>query len=200
MKKVIIMILVILVIIVSCFIYVFYLKDNKSNISDLTINEKPSKEIIKADEDKENNLNDNQNNDKDINIKENENNDSIQEQPSTNKNDKIINKSEKNENISSNSISEDVTTPSKELKEWEKLGISEYDYYNSPAWEWQTVDFGINLDESKYCSNENDCLLKCQEYGNEYLQTHSGGFKCNNVVSYSGKYLGEDFEFFELQP
>lgn len=87
-----------------------------------------------------------------------------------------------------------------EKTEWEKLGISEYEFYNSPAWNWQNVDFGINLTDDKKCNNETECLTKCQKYGEEYIKTHSGGYRCTNVLSYSGKYLGEDFEYFELQP
>lgn len=87
-----------------------------------------------------------------------------------------------------------------EKTEWEKLGITEYEFYNSPAWNWQNVDFGINLTDDKKCNNETECLTKCQNYGEEYIKTHSGGYRCTNVLSYSGKYLGEDFEYFELQP
>ncbi len=87
-----------------------------------------------------------------------------------------------------------------EKTEWEKLGISEYEFYNFPAWNWQNVDFGINLTDDKKCNNETECLTKCQNYGEEYIKTHSGGYRCTNVLSYSGKYLGEDFEYFELQP
>ena len=94
----------------------------------------------------------------------------------------------------------DNNTSVVEKTEWEKLGISEYEFYNSPAWNWQNVDFGINLTDDKKCNNETECLTKCQNYGEEYIKTHSGGYRCTNVLSYSGKYLGEDFEYFELQP
>lgn len=87
-----------------------------------------------------------------------------------------------------------------EKTEWEKLGISEYEFYNFPAWNWQNIDFGINLTDDKKCNNETECLTKCQNYGEEYIKTHSVGYRCTNVLSYSGKYLGEDFEYFELQP
>lgn len=139
-------------------------------------------------------------NDLNNSIKENSSNNEEHITTTTNNNNSNNNNVDQSKN--DNNII-DITQNDSNTKEqtaWEKLGISEYDYYNAPAWKWQTVDFGINLDESKYCSNENDCLLKCQEYGEEYLKTHSGGFKCNNVFSHSGDYLGEDFEFFELQP
>ena len=105
-----------------------------------------------------------------------------------------------NNNNNNNEYNSSPNNSSKEQTEWEKMGISEYDYYNSPVWSWQVVDFGINLDGNKKCSNESDCLAKCQSYGDEYIKTYSGGYKCTNVFSYSGKYLGEDFEYFELQP
>lgn len=97
-------------------------------------------------------------------------------------------------------VQPDNNTSVVEKTEWEKLGISEYEFYNSPAWNWQNVDFGINLTDDKKCNNETECLTKCQNYGEEYIKTHSGGYRCTNVLSYSGKYLGEDFEYFELQP
>lgn len=97
-------------------------------------------------------------------------------------------------------VQSDNNTSVVEKTEWEKLGISEYEFYNFPAWNWQNVDFGINLTDDKKCNNETECLTKCQNYGEEYIKTHSGGYRCTNVLSYSGKYLGEDFEYFELQP
>lgn len=97
-------------------------------------------------------------------------------------------------------VQPDNNTSVVEKTEWEKLGISEYEFYNSPAWNWQNVDFGINLTDDKKCNNETECLTKCQNYGEEYIKTHSSGYRCTNVLSYSGKYLGEDFEYFELQP
>ena len=107
---------------------------------------------------------------------------------------------EKEESNKTPVLSDNNNTSVVEKTEWEKLGISEYEFYNSPAWNWQNVDFGINLTDDKKCNNETECLTKCQNYGEEYIKTHSGGYRCTNVLSYSGKYLGEDFEYFELQP
>lgn len=109
------------------------------------------------------------------------------------------NNSNKNSN-SSNNQTTSQTKPPVEKTEWEKLGLSEYDYYHSPAWKWQEVDFGIYLSDDKKCTNEVDCQKKCQSYGNEYLKEHDGGYKCNGVNNHAGSYIGEDFEFFELQP
>ena len=36
----------------------------------------------------------------------------------------------------------------------------------------------------------------CREYGNKKAEEESLGFSCTNVLSYSGKYLGEYIKFF----
>lgn len=107
------------------------------------------------------------------------------------------------QNNNSTSNKEQTTTNSNsnssvEVKPWERLGISEYDYYNKPAWSWQNVDFVLNGSGENACSSREDCRRKCQEYGDNYLSDHSGSYNCDTVNSYSGNYLGEDFTFVEL--
>lgn len=107
------------------------------------------------------------------------------------------------QNNNSTSNKEQTTTNSNsnssvEVKPWERLGISEYDYYNKPAWSWQNIDFVLNGSGENACSSREDCRRKCQEYGDNYLSEHSGSYNCDTVNSYSGNYLGEDFTFVEL--
>ncbi len=92
------------------------------------------------------------------------------------------------------------SSPAKESTLWEKLGISEYDYYHKPMWSWQNVDFPVNgsPDNPNSCTSSDDCRNKCQRYGDDYLKSHNGSYSCSVVNSYSGDYLGEDFVFTEI--
>lgn len=83
---------------------------------------------------------------------------------------------------------------------WEELGISEEEYYRSPVWKWQEVMFGIYLSGDNYCSNAAECREKCVAYGDSYISEHTGTYRCTTVNSYSGDYLGEDFDYKLLQP
>ena len=67
---------------------------------------------------------------------------------------------------------------------WEELGISEYDYYNSPMWSWARVDYSIK----DYGSFENTHQA-CIDAGNSIEDITS--FSCTNINSYSGNYLGD---------
>lgn len=92
----------------------------------------------------------------------------------------------------------DNSSSNVEVKPWDRLGISEYDYYHKPAWSWQSIDFILNGTGNNACTSMDDCRKKCQEYGDQYLLEHDGSYSCDNVNSYSGDYLGEDFSFKEL--
>lgn len=71
--------------------------------------------------------------------------------------------------------SNNTTTTPKILTEWEKLGISEYDYYNTPT-----------PNEGEIANEITDCDSKADEINVEYgFITHSG-----DVRSYSNNYLG----------
>ena len=103
-------------------------------------------------------------------------------------------------NIPSNNTNQDNNVPQNnnaetptpvENKPWDDLGISEYDYYNKPAHSWAEVDFNV-----KDYGTQESTLKACQEYGNSYIAEHSGGYWCNSVNSYSGDYLGEDFDYY----
>lgn len=68
--------------------------------------------------------------------------------------------------------------------EWEKLGISEYDYYHSPMWSWARVDYRIE-DYGTFEQTHQACI----DAGNSLEDIIS--FSCSNINSYSGAYLGD---------
>ena len=68
--------------------------------------------------------------------------------------------------------------------EWEKLGISEYDYYHSPMWSWARVDYRIE-DYGTFEQTHQACI----DAGNSLEDIIS--FSCTNINSYSGAYLGD---------
>ncbi len=74
--------------------------------------------------------------------------------------------------------------PAREQTEWEKLGISEYDYYNSPMWSWARVDYSVKTYGSLEATHQ-----ACVDAGNQLEDITS--FTCNNINSYSGDYLGD---------
>lgn len=84
-----------------------------------------------------------------------------------------------------------VEQPKVERKPWEELGISEYDYYNKPMWNWMTIEFDVNSYGTQYAAES-----ACRESGNKKAEEEGLGFSCTNVLSYSGKYLGEHIKFF----
>ena len=75
----------------------------------------------------------------------------------------------------------------KDITAWDELGITEDEYYNSPAWSWAKVDFAIE----KYGSQE-ECLNACIEYG----ESTGMGYSCSTINSFSGRYLGEMLKLF----
>lgn len=68
--------------------------------------------------------------------------------------------------------------------EWEKLGISEYDYYHKPMWSWARVDYSIE-DYKTFEQTHQACI----DAGNNMEDIIS--FSCTNINSYSGAYLGD---------
>lgn len=84
-----------------------------------------------------------------------------------------------------------VEQPKVERNPWEELGISEYDYYNKPMWNWMTIEFDVNSYGTQYAAES-----ACRESGNKKAKAEGLGFSCTNVLSYSGKYLGEHIKFF----
>lgn len=144
-----------------------------------------------------NETNNNQNNETLIEeVKEKNNNESIES------NDNSTPKSEqkvevKNETPKSETKQEEKQSPSEipkvdtdtknDINAWDELGITEEEYYNSPAWSWAKVDFAIE----KYGSQEK-CLNACIKYG----ESTGMGYSCSTINSYSGRYLGEMLKLF----
>lgn len=119
-----------------------------------------------------------------------ENNDSENEELNTiGKQEGNTNKLETNEELKKENVEE----------VWDKLGISEYEYYNTPQWKWQKIDFKLNGNDANSCNSSEDCRNKCISYGDNYILKKGGGYRCSEVLSYSGKYLGEYFKYFELE-
>ena len=81
-------------------------------------------------------------------------------------------------------VQQPVQEPPREQTEWEKLGISEYDYYNSPMWSWARVDYSVKTYGSFDATHQ-----ACMNAGNQLEDIIS--FSCTNINSYSGDYLGD---------
>lgn len=182
------------------------LKDNKTIVD----KEKSTKDKTEKDE-KVEIVEDNSESEESEEIKEEKNNDSVttKEQTDTPKEEiknpnEVITKPSNNqtykEDNPSNNTKQEVNVPQDnkvetlkpvEKKPWDDLGISEYDYYNKPAHSWAEVDFSV-----KNYGTQELTLKACQDYGNSYIAEHSGGYWCNSVNSYSGDYLGEDFDYY----
>lgn len=193
-------IVILLLVIVSLIGVGYYTckKDSSAEVMDTNKNERIDelkKEDItndsesKEDEVMEETTNDtskNDNNESDTsNIKtpKAESNKTIQDTPKVENKKKV----EYNSNAQNNKVEEKPQQQAEEQKvktAWEELGISEYDYYNSPMWSWARVDYSIK----DYGSFENTHQA-CIDAGNSIEDITS--FSCTNINSYSGNYLGD---------
>ncbi len=95
---------------------------------------------------------------------------------------------------------ENKTEIIEEKRPWDDLGITEDEYHYSPMWSWQNITYGIYKNYSYKCNSKTDCFNQCVSYGEKMLENNDGSYTCNEVVSYSGKYLGEQFIFKRLEP
>lgn len=102
-----------------------------------------------------------------------------QEEKSMNEN-KIENNSQKE--ISSNSTNTNNTQ-----QIWEKIGISEYDYYNTPMYKYETVTH----DTEEKCNSAGNLATasKIDPNTNMSYQEYTD-YWCYEVISYSGRTLG----------
>ncbi len=106
--------------------------------------------------------------------------------PKTENTPKIENKQEEKKSVNKQVQQETPkpTTPNptnqpKENTQWEKLGITEYEYYNSPMLKWQKVTHST--------------FEECQAEGERIISDTTSGYTdywCYQVNSYSGKMLG----------
>ncbi len=67
---------------------------------------------------------------------------------------------------------------------WEKLNISEYDWYHKPVHNWMRVDYNVSN-----CNTVSNCEALCMKDAEELAYTEN--VSCIQVYSYSGNYLGE---------
>lgn len=196
MRKKVFLILISLILLIF-FIFVFYIflcKNSESNNIDNEVKttEKIKKEITKKEDDYNESAKDNE-----INIKD-DNTNNYSNDVSTSKSSKnnmesnytssfnvINNNSNKESNSSSTPTSssnnqtnnESVPVePVRELTEWEKLGISEYDYYNTPS---------ENEGELVFKGSTNLCQNEINRLVNQYYDSRMDG---GNYYTVNGKY------------
>ena len=97
----------------------------------------------------------------------------------TEKKDEITKEEAKNESQTSVPDDKVKEEEQKETPIWEELGITEYEYYNSPMLSWQKVTHAT----FEECRMEGDMIINDENSG--YTQ-----YWCYQVNSYSGKMLG----------
>ena len=202
MKKIVIIFIVILLSLSGMFgIYKFYNSkkiDNKTTENIIKKNDEKKIEKNKASETKDDNqeVKDSLKNEEEQN--ENNENNKTESKPESNKtenNNQVVQSNTKKEEQSKQNVTKSETSnveqPKVEKKPWEELGISENDYYNKPMWNWMTVEFDVNTYGSQSAAES-----ACRDSGNKKAEAEGLGFSCTNVLSYSGKYLGEHIKFF----
>jgi hypothetical protein len=187
MKKIIIPVILFVIIIigVSCFMLYSKAKNveevTNENVVDTKTNIETDKTVTESSDKKFNEIE---------NTNELTNSSAIKESKSEEKKEEKKSEENKNNNIKQNTTV--VEEPKSENKKtaWDELGISEYDYYHKPMWNWQRIDFSI--DEYK---TEQKTKEACISKGNEYFE-QGIGYSCSSVTSYAGTYLGEMLKTF----
>lgn len=152
-------------------------KDKKTDVINETNNNQSNETLIKEVKEKDSNES----------IESNNNSTSKSEQKVEVKNETPKSETKQEEKQSSSQIPKVDTNTKNDINAWDELGITENEYYNSPAWSWARVDFAIE----KYGSQEK-CLNACIEYG----ESTGMGYSCSTINSYSGRYLGEMLKLF----
>lgn len=152
-------------------------KDKKTDVINETNNNQSNETLIEEVKDKDSNES----------IESNNNSTSKSEQKVEVKNETPKSETKQEEKQSSSQIPKVDTNTKNDINAWDELGITENEYYNSPAWSWARVDFAIE----KYGSQEK-CLNACIEYG----ESTGMGYSCSTINSYSGRYLGEMLKLF----
>lgn len=152
-------------------------KDKKTDVINETNNNQSNETLIEEVKEKDSNES----------IESNNNLTSKSEQKVEVKNETPKSETKQEEKQSSSQIPKVDTNTKNDINAWDELGITENEYYNSPAWSWARVDFAIE----KYGSQEK-CLNACIEYG----ESTGMGYSCSTINSYSGRYLGEMLKLF----
>ena len=152
-------------------------KDKKTDVINETNNNQNNETLIEEVKEKDSNES----------IESNNNSTSKSEQKVEVKNETPKSETKQEEKQSSSEIPKVDTNTKNDINAWDEIGITENEYYNSPAWSWARVDFAIE----KYGSQEK-CLNACIEYG----ESTGMGYSCSTINSYSGRYLGERLKLF----
>lgn len=187
MKKIIIPVILFVIIIIGVSCFMFYSKNKNveevtnENVVDTKTNIETDNNVTESSDEKINEIE---------NSNELTNSSAIKESKSAEKKEEKKSEENKNNNIKQNTTI--VEEPKSEDKKtaWDELGISEYDYYHKPMWNWQRIDFSI--DEYK---TEQKTKEACISKGNEYFE-QGIGYSCSSVTSYAGTYLGEMLKTF----
>lgn len=169
------------------FLYYYKVEDKEPTIdstliepNDLEVKEEDNNEPITEDIKDDNNIIEDESN-----VIHNTNKNDIQSNNISNSN-VVENKTNniKQEEPKQEVVQEQPHVEPKVQTEWEKLGISEYDYYHSPMWSWARVDYRIE-DYGTFEQTHQACI----DAGNSLEDIIS--FSCTNINSYSGAYLGD---------
>lgn len=152
-------------------------KDKKTDVINETNNNQNNETLIEEVKEKDSNES----------IESNNNSTPKSEQKVEVKNETPKSETKQEEKQSSSEIPKVDTNTKNDINAWDELGITENEYYNSPAWSWARVDFAIE----KHGSQEK-CLNACIEYG----ESTGMGYSCSTINSYSGRYLGEMLKLF----
>ena len=190
MKKIIIPVILFVIIIIGVSCFMFYSKTK--NIEEVT-----NENVVDTNTNIETNKGVTESSDEDQETKETENSNDLTNSSTIKESKSEENKENKKseENKSNNNIKQNTTVVEEPKSEdrktaWDELGLSEYDYYHKPMWNWQRIDFSI--DEYK---TEQKTKEACISKGNEYFE-QGIGYSCSSVTSYAGTYLGEMLKTF----
>ena len=199
MKKVVISFIILFLIASGFLTYKFIFmrnKDEKKPVVDTTLIE--SKNDSKKMEEKEDEpITEINENDIDVNKSDSTNDDSVNKNNMESNNvrdsnvvkenktiDNVKKEEPKHESAPAQQPVQQPEQPKKEQTAWESLGISEYDYYHKPMWNWARVDYKIE-DYGSFDATHQACI----DAGNQLEDIIS--FSCTNINSYSGAYLGD---------
>lgn len=167
-------------------------EDNKSTTKQITETIVDNQEEDKQLEEKENKVIEKQ---KETNSPKKENKTETKKESTTNKNNEPAqNNSSSNNQSSENNESGVIDQNGNAHQEekviviektpWEKLNISEYDWYHKPVHTWMRIDYNVST-----CNSVSNCESLCMRDAEELAYTEN--VSCIQVYSYSGNYLGE---------
>ena len=199
MKKVVIGFIILFLIASGFLTYKFMFmrnKDEKKPVVDTTLIESKndSKEMEEKEDEPITEINEN---DIDVNKSDSTNDDSVNKnnmESNNVRNSNVVKENKTIDNVNKEEPKHESTPaqqpvqqpeqPKKEQTAWESLGISEYDYYHKPMWNWARVDYKIE-DYGSFDATHQACI----DAGNQLEDIIS--FSCTNINSYSGAYLGD---------